>query len=163
MFNIARRSWLLLLALLLAGCASGPLKTEGVSALTPGEAAGSDSVGETVLWGGVIVNATNLPERTRLEIVSYPLDSRSQRPRIDAEPGGRFLAYKQGYLETAEYGRGRRVTVRGDVTGSEQGQVGEAPYTYPTVEVEALELWPEARSRGDGSRFRFGVGVIFSN
>lgn len=163
MFNIARRSCLLLLSVLLAGCASGPLKTEGVSELTPSEAAGSGSVGETVLWGGVIVGATNLSERTRLEVVSYPLDSRSQRPKTDAEPGGRFLAYKQGYLETAEYGRGRRVTLRGEVTGTEKGRVGEAPYTYPTVEIEAIELWPEASGRGGGSRFRFGVGVIFSN
>lgn len=163
MFTIARRSALLLLSVLLAGCASGPLKTEGVSELTPDEATTPDSVGATVLWGGVVVSATNLAERTRLEIVGYPLDSYSQRPKADAEPAGRFLAYKAGYLETAEYKRGSRVTLRGEITGSEEGRVGEAPYTYPTVEIEALELWPAPSSRGEGSRFRFGVGVIFSN
>lgn len=162
MYTVARRSCLLLLALLLAGCASGPLKTEGVSQLTPDEATDSGSVGETVLWGGVIVSATNLSERTRLEIVSYPLDQYTQRPKTDDEPGKRVLAYKPGYLETAEYGRGRRVTLRGVVTGTEEGRVGEAPYTYPTVEIESLELWPESSGRSS-SGVRFGVGIIFSN
>lgn len=159
---ITRRSWPLLLSLLLAGCASGPLKTEGVGEVTPSEATDPGSVGETVLWGGVVVSATNMAERTRLEIVSYPLDQYTQRPKTDAEPGGRFLAYKSGYLETAEYGRGRRVTLRGEVAGSEEGRVGEAPYTYPTVEIESLELWPESSGRSS-SGVRFGVGIIFSN
>lgn len=149
--------------LLAAGCASGPLKTEGVARdVVPSASAGTEYVGETVLWGGVIVNATNLEERTRLEIVGYPLDEYSQRPQTDAEPQGRFLAYREGYLETAEYGRGRRVTVRGEITGSERGRIGEAPYTYPAVAVDELELWPESRDRGSSRpRFHFGLGVIF--
>lgn len=149
---------------LLVGCASGPLEREGVATdVTPANAAATDSAGETVLWGGVIVNATNLEERTRLEIVGYPIDSYSQRPETDGEPLGRFLAYERGYLETAEFGRGRRVTVRGQVTGTEQGRVGDAPYTYPTIAIESLELWSERRERSSGPRFHFGIGVLLGN
>lgn len=146
-----------------AGCASGPLRTEGVARdLEPREAVAGEHVGATVLWGGVVVDATNLEERTRLEIVSYPLDEYSQRPKTEAEPQGRFLAYRDGYLETAEYGRGRRVTVRGEITDSERGRIDEAPYTYPVVAIEELELWPQRRDQGSSRpRFHFGLGVIF--
>lgn len=155
-----------LLATLAAGCATAPLSTEGVAAgLTPAGAAAEPSAadGRIVLWGGIIVAAKNLEERTRLEIVGYPLDSRSQRPLLDDEPLGRFLAYHDGYLETAEFGAGRRVTVRGTVTGTERGRVGEAGYTYPTVRIEALEPWPQRAERREGPRLHFGIGVIFSN
>ncbi len=163
MSTVLRVFWLGAALLLVAGCASGPLRTEGVTRdIVPGEAAATDHVGDTVLWGGVVVNATNLEDRTRLEIVGYPLDEYSQRPQTDAEPQGRFLAYREGYLETAEYGRGRRVTVRGEITGSERGRIGEAPYTYPAVAAEQLELWPERREQGNSRpRFHFGIGVLF--
>lgn len=152
---------------LLGGCASGPLPVEGVASdLTPKgvTADPAPATGRTVLWGGVVVAAKNLAERTRIEIVSYPLDSRSQRPQTDEPPGGRFMAYQEGYLETAEYRPGRRITVRGTVSGTEPGRVGEADYTYPTVEVESLELWPEqAAAPRREPRFHFGIGVILSN
>lgn len=150
----------------LAGCASAPLSTEGVAAeITPASAAAEPSAadGRTVLWGGVIVAAENLEERTRLQVVGYPLDDRSQRPLTRREPLGRFLAYRDGYLETAEFGAGRRLTVRGTVTGSERGRIGEADYTFPTVRIEALELWPERAEQREGPRIHFGIGVIFSN
>ncbi|MDZ7747465.1 MAG: Slp family lipoprotein [Halofilum sp. (in: g-proteobacteria)] len=161
--------WLaaVLAAAVLGGCASGPLRDEGVATeLTP-QGVADDPVpatGRTVLWGGVIVAARNLAERTRIEIVAYPLDPRSQRPLLQEAPVGRFLAYEEGYLETAEYRQGRRITVRGTVSGTEPGRVGEADYTYPTVTVEALELWPEqdARPRSE-PRFHFGIGIILSN
>lgn len=150
----------------LAGCATAPLSTEGVATeVTPASAAAEPSAaeGRIVLWGGVIVAAENLEERTRLQIVGYPLDGRSQRPRTESEPLGRFLAYRDGYLETAEFGAGRRVTVRGTVTGSERGRIGEADYTFPTVRIEALELWSQRPAQREGPRLHFGIGVIFRN
>lgn len=160
----ARMFALILVTAALCGCANGPLKTAGVATgLTPANVAERrGAVGKTVLWGGVIVAARNLAERTRLEIVAYPLDPGSQRPRVEAEPLGRFLAYQGGYLETAEFSPGRRITVRGTLTGFRTGYVGEAHYTYPTVRIEALELWPRGRDRDTGPNFHFGIGVIFS-
>lgn len=155
-----------LLLVALSGCATAPLSTEGVADdITPASAAAEPAAadGRIVLWGGVIVAAENLEERTRLEIVGYPLDRRSQRPLLEGEPLGRFLAYRDGYLETAEFGAGRRVTVRGTVTGTERGRVGEAGYTYPTMRIDALELWPQRQEQREGPRFHFGIGVIFSN
>lgn len=162
----AVRVLLVWLALLLAGCASkGPgFKTDGVSTgLTPREAStrAADIAGTRVLWGGVIVNSTNLENATQLEVLGYPLDD-DQDPRTDAGPTGRFLVIESGYLETADYAPGRRVTVVGPVTGTRQGRIGESVYTYPVVEPDRIHLWPrETAQRQTEPRIHFGVGVIF--
>ncbi len=160
-----RASRLLAVLLLAAGCASGPqFKTEGVATgLTPREAPGrgADIVGTRVLWGGVIVSGTNLENATRLEVLGYPLDD-SQEPETDRSPVGRFLVIEQGYLETADYAPGRRVTVVGPITAMREGKIGESPYTYPVVDPDRMHLWPrETTRRATEPRIHFGVGVIF--
>ena len=153
---------LLSLVLALSACATGPLPTEGVAReLSPAEVrdAPEDALGQTVIWGGVIADARNLEERTRLEVVAYPLDDRSQRPLTTEAPIARFRVYADGYLETAEYATGRRVTVRGEVTGIERGRIDEAVYRFPVIDSQELELWPERRERDD-SGFNFGFGII---
>jgi len=162
------RSLIAVLAVLavysLAGCAPGPLSIEGANLdITPAEARTEPSAaqGETVVWGGRIVATQNQPERTRLEIVAYPITAHAQRPNRDQEPLGRFRAYQAGYLETAAYSPGREVTVRGIVTGTEEGRIDAVTYTYPTVDIEAIKLWePRAQVRREEPRFHFGFGII---
>jgi len=156
---------LLALLLLLAGCATTPRfdTSQTAVSVTPEQAVSETSrlEGTRVLWGGAIVSSTNQEETTRLEVLAYPLDDR-QRPRTEAKPVRRFLAIKEGYLETADYAQGRWVTLTGPLTGTRAGRVGEAPYTYPVVRVEDIQLWPEERRRAE-PRFHFGIGVIFGN
>lgn len=156
---------LLLVAMLLSACASGPtFDTSGVATgLTPREAAGGPqvAVGQQVLWGGVIVAGSNRETGTRLEVLAYPLAS-NQRPDLDARPTGRFLIVQDDYLELADYRAGRQITVVGPVVRIDQGQVGEAPYQYPVVDAERLHLWSVERG-GGRPNFHIGVGVIFSN
>ena len=151
------------LALLLAGCATGPrFDTRGVDrAVTPRQAVSEAASlqGRRVLWGGVVVNSTNLADATRIEVLAYPLDS-SQEPNLDANPLGRFLAFKQGYLETADYSQGRRLTVIGTLSGVRRGKVGQANYDYPVISAEQIYLWPSA-GRPPRTQFHIGVGVIF--
>ncbi len=152
----------LLAVLLLAGCASGPrYPTEGVElALTPRQAASEiDTVrGKTILWGGIIISSTNLKDQSRLEILAYPLDS-NQYPQTDSSPLGRFLLFKDGYLETVDYAPGRLISVRGPLTATEQGKVGDTRYTYPVVKTRDIYLWSRA-GRSD-PRVHFGIGVVF--
>ncbi len=111
----------------------------------------------------MIVSSTNLENSTRLEVLAYPLDS-SQRPDTSANPTGRFLALKQGYLETVDYSPGKRVTVKGTLTRAREGHIGEAEYTYPVVAVDQLYLWPEesaAEQSGTGLNLGIGIGVLF--
>ena len=151
------------LALLMAGCASGPrFDPTGVArAVTPRQAVAEITAlkGTRVLWGGVVVNSANLADATRIEVLAYPLGS-SQEPNLAANPLGRFLVLKPGYLETADYGQGREVTVIGPLEGVRQGKVGQASYQYPVVSAERIHLWP-GPSVEPRTRFHIGVGVIF--
>ncbi|ADH84830.1 Slp family lipoprotein [Desulfurivibrio alkaliphilus] len=155
---------MLLLPILLAGCATGPRYDTGPVALDLMPAMVSANPepyrGTEVLWGGLIVATHNLPDYTEIEVLSYPLD-RAQRPLADRTPQGRFLLRQAGYLEELDFASGRRVTVKGVLAAPKQGRVGEAPYTYPVVEASDLHLWPPARREPERTRFQIGIGVIF--
>lgn len=150
---------LILSLLLLAGCASQPpLDVAGTEpALTPQAAVAARAEGQRVLWGGVIVNSTNLADATRLEVLAYPLGD-DQRPVRTRAPLGRFIAFRSGYLETADYAPGRKVTLSGELQGVTEGKIGEATYTYPVVEIDQLQLWPQAQPRTE-PRVQFGIGI----
>lgn len=156
---------LLALAALAAACATQKPRfgTEGINTqLTPRqvtERTGA-AVGQPVLWGGVIVNSSNLTDATQLEILAYPLDS-EQRPNTDRGPIGRFLAVKPGYLETADFAPGREITVSGVVTEAATGKIGEASYTYPVVRIDDAQLWQRQQYRASPQpRVNFGIGVM---
>ena len=122
--------------------------------LTPIEAARNGEADDTVLWGGVIVSASNKQEYTDLVVLAYPLSS-SQRPQQGKPPVGRFIARYPGYLETVVYAAGRELTVLGPLQGIETGTVGNAPYRYPIVKADKMYLWSDR----DDSKVHFGVGV----
>lgn len=149
----------------LSGCALGPqFDTRQVdSTLTPANAIarGAAATGAEVLWGGVIVQSTNLREATQLEVLGYPLDD-VQRPDRDDAAQGRFLVLRAGYLESVDFAPGRMVTVIGRLAQPRSGQIGAARYTYPVVEARGLHLWPEAGARSEPS-VHFGIGVMFHN
>lgn len=161
------RERILLLAsllMLMAGCASTPrFDTTGIDLqATPQAAVRDDSalLGEDVLWGGVIVNSSNLEDSTQLEVLAYPLDD-EQRPRVNRSPIGRFLAHTPGYLETADYGHGRLITIRGRLQETTTGRIGQASYTYPVVEILDNQLWqPETTIEPSRPRVNFGIGVM---
>ncbi|MGF1642510.1 MAG: Slp family lipoprotein [Thiotrichales bacterium] len=159
--------WLTLLGVLstLGACASGPrfAVTEAGRAITPDTLIAAPVSGQAVVWGGMIVNATNLRDSTRLEVLGYPLDS-AQRPDTGRTAQARFLVDKAGYLETTDYGNGRLITVSGVTREVVKGKIGEADYSYPRVEAEQVHLWPKPGSYGDvGSRVHFGIGVMIGN
>ena len=93
---------LLIILLLLSGCASGPsLDSDTVDhSLTPAGVAAEPEIsrGRQVLWGGVIVRTTNLADSSQLEVLAYPLDAQ-ERPQPESASLGRFIVDKAGYLE----------------------------------------------------------------
>ena len=158
------RAALPLIALLLVtACATGPrFETTGVATdLTPrGAALRFDEVrAERVLWGGIIVDSTHPRQGTRLEVLAFPLENQS--PQTQQAPLGRFLVIEPGYLETADYAPGRRVTVVGRLGELRQGRIGEAEYTYPVVRADDIHLWPRETAAAE-PRVHFGFGVIFN-
>jgi outer membrane lipoprotein len=145
------------------GCATPYDIGTADSHITPGEAVKNITAmqNRSVAWGGMIVAAKNLPDKTELEAVSYPLDS-GNRPDNTATPAGRFIVIQSGYLETADYAPGRLITVVGTVSETRAGTVGEAKYTYPVVTATKLRLWPRLSDERREPSFHFGVGVGIS-
>jgi outer membrane lipoprotein len=113
-------------------------------------------VGKSVLLAGTIIEAKNLKQGTRLEILQYPATRRGY-PRIDKPAGGRFLVLAPVYLETEIYRSGRAITVAGDISGVQTLPLGEAVYRYPTLISRELHLW-DLRGRFPQLHFEFGVG-----
>lgn len=150
------------LVLLLSACASSPLATDDQAIAPFGPAhvlSGEAAAGERVVWGGRIAAVRNLAEFTELTIVSYPLD-RADRPRVQSEPGVRFLLRQQGFLEPVQYTPGRFLSVRGTVAGLEQTPVGEHWLELPVLEAEQLHLWPADVSQWQSqTRFNIGIGI----
>jgi outer membrane lipoprotein len=158
-----RRLNLMLLTLLaVAACTTLPeLDTAGVNAgLTPARVVTDPQrwVGSKVLWGGAILEITNLKDSTRLEVLSHPLDG-NMRPKPGARTQGRFVVEQSGYLEPATYAPDRLLTVVGIVSGTETRDIGAATAMRPVVESTQLYLWPGTERGWDGSSVHFGVGV----
>jgi len=146
----------------LTGCQrTDPVRTtEADVTIQPRQAAAGGHAGRAVVWGGTLVAVQNLKDRTRLEVLAFPLDSDGY-PEADDPSTGRFMADHFGFLDPADYAPGRRVTVRGNIRGVETGSVGDAPYRYPAVEVVDVRLW-RADAPGDSfwsPRFHIGIGV----
>lgn len=149
-------------AIVLAGCAASPMETGDREVAAHGPAhvlSGEAGPGETVIWGGEIVEVINRAESTELVVVSRPLD-RADRPRLEAEGGVRFVAVYPGFLEPVTHAPGRFVTLLGAVDGIEQRHVGEFPVRHPVLAVDQLHLWPaDPRQWDQRPRFSIGVGI----
>lgn len=152
------------ITLLTLGCTSGPKFPSINNQPTPNVAANHPGNQQTIVWGGVIIHAHNLPETTRLEILAYPLDRR-YRPKINKKAEGRFFIEQDGYLETADYAPNRKVTVSGEIIRIEKGNVGEAKYDFPLIKATKIHLWPKSPPQQESSepRIHLGFGVILSN
>ncbi|MES9968793.1 MAG: Slp family lipoprotein [Candidatus Thiodiazotropha sp.] len=135
--------------LLLAGCASNVPKVIG----TP--PAGNIQVDEVqqrqqqfldakIRWGGDIISVENRETETRIEILSRQLNDEGE-PKGDSRSIGRFIARIEGYLEPEEYPKNREITVTGRIVEVVEKAVGDYPYPYPVVDVEAYYLWPEEK------------------
>jgi outer membrane lipoprotein len=99
-------------------------------------------IGSTVIWGGLIIDTINFPEGTVLTVLEAPLDYR-EMPRARETSRGRFIANVAGFLDPEIYQKGRRITLAGDIIGSETKPLGETKYTYPVVQIRELHLWRE--------------------
>ncbi|VAW97665.1 hypothetical protein MNBD_GAMMA23-583 [hydrothermal vent metagenome] len=156
---------LLIVTLIISGCATPPLEISRVNkSLTLAMALDrfDNMSGQYALWGGAILSGKNLAKTTELEILAYPLDGYAE-PIKNSKSFGRFILVKDGYLELGEYSKGRLVTVVGELTGKREGKVGHSQYIYPVLEVQQIKIWPEeSRYYYDDSdvRFHFGVGIF---
>ena len=138
-----RSIFLIVFSALVMGCSTLPTELEANS-----EAVITDyqewvnqlPEADDVRLGGVIAKVTNLEDKTRIEVVNLPI-SEDGKPDINAEPSGRFVGYIDGYLEPLSFAEGRLITLVGTSTGTEDGNIGEFPYTFPVMDIYNHRLW----------------------
>lgn len=100
--------------------------------------------GETVVWGGRIIETVNRDDSTDVKVLQMPLDHYGMPVREELS-AGRFIARATGYLDNQIYRAGRWVTVGGQVLGMELLPLGESQYAYPVVAAREIHLWMEPR------------------
>jgi outer membrane lipoprotein len=96
--------------------------------------------GESVIWGGVIIETVARPADTLILVRQTELDFQKQPKDLDRS-AGRFIVRYSGFLDPAIYSKDREITVVGTIAGKEDRPVGERLYTYPVVDVRDLRLW----------------------
>ncbi|GGW94833.1 Slp family lipoprotein [Alteromonas halophila] len=140
------RNALLILAIAtLSGCAIVPDSIEvpeGTQLVSYSKAvtAGSDAVGQTARWGGVIVGVENKPQKTWIEMVHFPLNHYG-KPKRSEETIGRFKVAIDGFVDPITFEEGRSVTFLGTLTSPSAGMIGEQPYMYPTIDGLDYHMW----------------------
>jgi outer membrane lipoprotein len=113
--------------------------------------------GHVVVLGGEVLSAKRLKNGTRIEILQLPLGE-SLDPGSDRTASeGRFLAVQRDFLDPAVVPPGTRVTVTGEVTGGTVLPLDETEYTYPTLEIKHLKVWPKT----DGTMSRPSYGSSY--
>jgi outer membrane lipoprotein len=144
------RSLILLLATLMAGCASTSfvppaLQSQLDRSLTFAQLKQSPESyrGRLLLLGGEVLAAKRLKEGTRLEILQLPLDNNHQPVFDRTLSEGRFLALQKDFLDPATLPPGTWVTVVGEVTGVLTQPLDETEYAFPTVDIKSLKVWWE--------------------
>ncbi len=161
--TIGQISLLLFLTLALSACApamSKQYRQQADPTLSfPVLASDPDAYqGKIVILGGVIAQTTPKPGQTELEIVQKPLDYFNE-PRLTDSSGGRFLVITDRFLDPLIYRQDRKITVAGEVTGSEVRKLDELDYRYPVIKSRELKLWP--LQPWTASPFYWGLGYSF--
>lgn len=149
----------LLLPMVLAACASGPLEApdDPAEQVAPRAVSGDNLPSGEQVWGGVIAHVDNRAEATFIEVVSYPLSR--QEPQTRQSTTGRFRLRVEGFADPVDYRAGRRITGVGTVTGVEDGRIGELDYVFPVLDAHSVHLWPEREPPHSSSGVRFGIGI----
>ena len=151
-----------LAAVVLVACAPAPIYKAAPSAVivTPMQVSQTPEryTSGDVIWGGRIVQVTNLSDHSEVEVLAYPLDN-SQRPKANDSGNGRFIVVMHGYVEPLDYPSGSLITVSGKLNGSRAGKVGEADYVFPLVNAVQSHVWTQKEMQQGRTNISFGVGV----
>ena len=101
--------------------------------------------GRVVVLGGKVLSAKRLKEGTQIEVLQLPLDKADAPIMTLAQSKGRFLAYQEGFLDPATLPAGTAISMIAEVMGSKTLPLDEVEYTYPTMKIRTLKVWPENR------------------
>ena len=115
------------------------------------------NIGQEFVWGGEILEISNLKNTTELTVLGYPLDKHRQ-PNDDDTSTGRFIAVYSGFLEPTDYRKGRLVSVAGKLTEIRNGKIDSADYEFPVLSIDNLNLH-KRKPKGVNLPFSIGIGI----
>jgi len=136
----------LFLFLSLSACSNLPPAIEDPPAIDISYPQASSDVarykGMPARWGGVIIEVQNEQTYSRLQVMSYPLNSYG-RPMLNKPHQGRFYLHSREFLDPAIYAKDREVTAAGLLNGDQALTIGNKLLRLPVLDVDRIHLWPE--------------------
>ena len=102
--------------------------------------------GKLVILGGQILIAKRLKNATQLTILQLPLIDEQEPTTELTQSQGRFIAEQREFLDPATIPQGTRITLVGELSGSVTQSLDETEYTYPTLIIKHLKVWPAYHS-----------------
>jgi outer membrane lipoprotein len=116
--------------------------------------------GQTVIWGGRVIEILNQGGVTEIVALQLALDSK-YRPTDSDNSQGRFLVRSDQFMDPVIYPPGTFFTVVGHLQGAESRLIGEMPYRYPVIDVVELEKYEPRESTKPRVHIGIGVGGTF--
>lgn len=121
--------------------------------------------GSPVRWGGKIIEVNNEDNFSRIQILSYPLNSYG-RPQTARKNEGRFVIQSKEFLDPAVYKKEAEITIAGFLKGQIEHTIDKKTLKLPLVMVEEMHLWADYRYQNDFYyspyspyyRYRYGYG-----
>jgi len=106
--------------------------------------------------GGEVLAAKRLAHHTRLTILQLPLSDSQDPIRDRTQSQGRFIALQEDFLDPATVPKGTRMTIIGQVSGETHAMLDEMEYTYPTISIIQLHVWPDPLHPTYGRYYPYG-------
>lgn len=135
-----RNRFMAIVVLAVSACTAVPEQIQGTYADISPARVEPAVFGQSVRWGGSIIDARAEKDSTCFEVLSRRLD-KYLRPELGDQTAGRFIACKKGFYDPEVFARGREVTLTGRIRNFEVRQIDEFNYRYPVLDVDQLVLW----------------------
>lgn len=114
--------------------------------------------GQSVVFGGTILNVENRENITEMEVVQEGMNSQL-KPVDRGESAGRFIARFNQFMDPAIFSAGKRITVAGIITDVETRPLGKGTYRYPVIESKEHYLWEPSDYDSGSPRIGIGIGL----
>jgi outer membrane lipoprotein len=116
--------------------------------------------GETVMWGGRIIETLNKDNSTELLVLQLQLTDQ-EFPVDNDKSQGRFIIRSSQFMDPAIYPEGTLITVVGRIEGSENQPIGEMSYVYPVINMIEIKKWLPGENPAPRVHFGVGIGARF--
>jgi outer membrane lipoprotein len=116
--------------------------------------------GQTVIWGGRVIEIQNQGGITEIVALQLELDGK-YRPADSDRSQGRFLIRSADFMDPVIYPPGTLITVVGRLQGAENRLIGEMDYQYPVIDVVELQKYEPKQKTKPQVHIGIGVGKTF--